>query len=44
MVRVNILSAGLYPAYRLFDSWTSAKEIDTDAAFQVRGVCERERV
>jgi hypothetical protein len=44
MVRVNILSAGLYPAYRLFDSWTSAREIDTDAAFQVRGVCERERL
>ena len=44
MVRVNVLSAGLYPAYRLFDSWTSAQEIDTDAAFQVRGASERERV
>ncbi len=44
MVRVNVLSAGLYPAYRLFDAWTSASEIDTEAAFQVRGLRERERV
>jgi hypothetical protein len=43
MVRVNVLSAALCPAYRLFHAWTSAREIDTDAAFQVRGVCERER-
>jgi hypothetical protein len=44
MIRVNILAAALYPAYRLFDAWTDAREIDTGALFQVRGVCERERV
>ena len=44
MVRVNVVSAGLYPAYRLFDAWTSASEIDTEAAFEVRGFRERERV
>ena len=41
MVSVNILASALYPAYRLFDGWTEAKEIDTDAASQVRGSCER---
>jgi hypothetical protein len=44
MFRVNVLSAALYPAYRLYDAWTEASEIDTGALFQVRGVCEGERV
>ena len=44
MVRMNILAAALYPAYRLFDAWTEAREIDTGALSQVRIVCERERV